>query len=104
MPSRDIDARPGPTGSRLKVRAHAGARRNRIEPGPEGAVKISVTAVPERGRANAAIERLLAEALDVPPSSVRVAVGASARDKIVEIDGLAPDELARRLGRALGAG
>jgi len=46
-----------------------------------------VTAAPDRGRANAAIEKVLAKALGVPPSSVSVVIGDTAREKIVDIRG-----------------
>src|SRR2546426_10038841 len=84
-------------GSRLRVRARAGARRSAIEGVRAGALKVSVTAAAERGRANEAIERLLAEALTLPPSAVRIVSGHTARDKTVEVSGLGPEEVAQRL-------
>ena len=57
-----------------------------------------VRAAPVDGAANAAIERLIADALGCPKSWVQVAKGASARVKIVEIDGLDEAEVMRRLG------
>ena len=60
-------------------------------------LKVRVSAPPERGKANAAVEKLLAEALDLPTSAVRVVAGATTPLKSVEID--APDELVKaRLG------
>jgi uncharacterized protein YggU (UPF0235/DUF167 family) len=59
---------------------------------------IRVTAAPEAGKANAAVEALLAEALGVRKTSVRVAVGRSGRRKLVEVDGLDRAEIERRLG------
>ena len=61
--------------------------------------RARVAAAPERGRANKALCKLLAEALDVPPRSVQVVAGQSARVKVVEIDGLEPGEIERRLDR-----
>lgn len=46
-----------------------------------------VRAAPEAGAANAALERLLAEAFGRPRSAVRVARGGTARIKDVEISG-----------------
>ena len=51
------------------------------------------------GAANAALERLIADALGCPKSWVQVAKGASARIKIVEIDGIAEAEVERLLGK-----
>ena len=60
-------------------------------------VKARVRAAPIGGEANAALERLLAQALRLPKTAVRVARGASARIKTVEIDGLDPGDCAVRL-------
>ena len=61
--------------------------------------RARVAAAPERGRANEALCKLLAEALDVPRRSVQVVAGQSARVKVVEIDGLDLGEIERRLAR-----
>ena len=49
--------------------------------------------------ANAAIRRLLAGALGVPPSRVRLVAGERSRTKRFEVDGLAEAELSARLAR-----
>jgi uncharacterized protein len=59
-------------------------------------IKASVTAVPEAGRANEALVRLLAKQWGVPRSSVTVAAGASERNKILHVSG-DPDDLSRRI-------
>ncbi len=63
-------------------------------------LKARVRAVPEGGKANAALIALLAETLDVPKSALRIASGASARLKRIEIAGDS-GKLAARL-EALG--
>jgi uncharacterized protein len=60
-------------------------------------LKVRVAAPPQDGRANAALEALLATALGVPKSAVRVASGHSSARKRVDVDGLARDEIERRL-------
>lgn len=67
-------------------------------------LKLSVTAAPERGKANAAVEELLAQALDLPRASVRVVAGHAARNKRVDIAGLQAAELRARIEAALAAG
>jgi hypothetical protein len=57
-------------------------------------LKARVRALPEDGRANQALERLVARWLKVPPSSVSVAQGGKSRTKQVLIEGDA-DALAR---------
>lgn len=56
----------------------------------DGKLRVRVTAPPERGRANRAVVELLARALRVRGSAVRVVSGAGAREKRVEVDGVPP--------------
>ncbi len=53
-----------------------------------------VRAVPEKGAANAALEKLLARALDIPRNSVSVVAGGTSRLKTVRVSG-DPAELAK---------
>ena len=53
----------------------------------EAVLKARVRALPEDGRANAALERLVARWLRVPPSSVSVAQGGKSRTKQVLVEG-----------------
>ncbi len=55
--------------------------------GGEAVLKARVRAAPEAGRANEALERLIAQWLKVPPSSVKVAQGGKSRLKQVLIEG-----------------
>ncbi len=61
-------------------------------------IKARVRAIPEKGAANAALEKLLAKALRVPVSSVTVASGSTSRLKTVRITG-DPALLAQEVGR-----
>jgi len=64
----------------------------------EGALKVRVQAPPEDGRANRAVEELLAAALRLKKNAVTVERGrASARTRVA-IEGLTRDEIVRRLG------
>jgi len=47
---------------------------------------VRVTAAPEGGKANTAVCKVIAAALGVPKSSVRVIRGDTARHKVLEID------------------
>ena len=68
--------------------------------GGEAVLKARVRALPEDGRANEALERLIARWLKVPPSSVKVAQGGKSRLKQVMIEGDA-EELARLIAAKL---
>lgn len=62
-------------------------------------LKARVRAAPEKGEANAALEKLLAKALGVPKSNVQVARGTTARFKTIEIEGLSDAEIAAFLDK-----
>lgn len=63
----------------------------------EEALLVRVTAPPVDGKANAALCRLLAKQLGVPPTTVAVVRGSSARDKVVRVDGIETSIALRRL-------
>jgi len=69
--------------------------------GDETVLKARVRAAPEAGRANEALERLIAHWLKVPPSSVKVTQGGKSRSKHVLIEGDA-DTLALLIEARLG--
>jgi uncharacterized protein len=83
--------------TRVRLRVSPGSRRAAIAGRHGDAWKVRVTAPAEGGRANDAVVRLLADTLAVPRSSVHVVSGHTARDKVVELAGLSPDETERRL-------
>jgi uncharacterized protein len=85
---------------RLRLRVIPGATRSHIVGRHGDAWKVRVAAAPDRGRANEALRRLLAEALGLPPAGVKLVSGQGARDKIVELAGIAQDETERRLATA----
>jgi uncharacterized protein YggU (UPF0235/DUF167 family) len=63
---------------------------------------VRVAAPPEGGRANEAVVRLLAETLSLPRDAVTLVSGHGARDKIVQLAGLDPTQIERRLSSAAG--
>ena len=66
----------------------------------EGALKVRVQAPPEDGRANRALEALLAEALRLKKNAVTVVGGRSSARKRVAIAGLTHAEILSRFGGA----
>jgi hypothetical protein len=74
----------------LRVTPNAGADRiEGAETRDDGTsvLRLRVAAVPDKGRANAAVIALLAKALGVPKSSISVTAGETARLKTVSIAG-----------------
>ena len=58
----------------------------------DGAVLIRVSAPPVDGRANVALIAFVAKALGVPKGAVAIVRGETTRDKVLTIDGIAPDD------------
>jgi uncharacterized protein len=81
--------------ARITVRVTPRSGRECIEPGAGGVFVVKVTVAPEDGKANAAVCRLLAGALGVPKSAVRVVRGTTARIKTLEIDGVTEADVAK---------
>ncbi|WP_262692256.1 DUF167 domain-containing protein [Kordiimonas aestuarii] len=83
-------------GVRLPIRLTPGASKDSLDGFMETAdglrLKAGVTAVPEKGKANAAIAKLLAKKLRLPKTSIRLIAGEQSRNKTVLIEGV-PDEL-----------
>lgn len=89
--------------TRLHVRVSPGAGRAAVVGRYGTSWKLRVTQPPEHGRANDAVIRLLADTLDVPRDAVTLVSGHTGRDKIVELDGIAPAVAERRLTSASSA-
>ena len=99
---RDFDKlriRDAEGGALLSIKAVPGASRDRIVGALGDCLKVSVAAPAEQGKANAAIERLLAKALDVPTNCVCVAAGESCPRKEMYIEGLSAVIVRDRLSR-----
>ncbi|MGB7656069.1 MAG: DUF167 domain-containing protein [Novosphingobium sp.] len=70
---------------RLALRVTPGARVESVELG-QGVLLIKVRTKPEDGKANQAVLGLLAEALGIATSRLRMLRGATGRDKLVQLE------------------
>jgi len=86
----------------IRVRVVPRAKRNELAGERAGALLVRVTAPPVDGKANAAVCRLIARAAGVPQSRVSVVRGASARDKVVRVEGVEARALRAAVGLAAG--
>jgi uncharacterized protein len=86
--------------ARIEVIVSAGAKSSEILGRHGGGWKARVSAAPERGRANAALQELIAKSLGVPRNAVRIVSGETTRHKVVEVDGVAERTAAQRLDAA----
>ena len=72
----------------IRVTPKASANRVRIEKRPEGPiVRVDVTVVPEDGKANQQVVKLLAKELGLPKSALVIVRGQTNRDKTISIQG-----------------
>ncbi|MHC4223442.1 MAG: DUF167 domain-containing protein [Planctomycetota bacterium] len=88
-------------GATLKVRVSPGARKEGITGLFGDALKLQVREAPDRGKANRAVERLLASALETKASSVRVVRGRASREKLVLFRDLDAAVVAERVEKIL---
>ncbi|MGB3626719.1 MAG: DUF167 family protein [Henriciella sp.] len=94
---------------RLTVRVTPNASLDRVEgrvsdDAGRTYLKLRVRAVPENGKANRAVEKLLAKALKLPKSAVRVVTGETSRIKGVDIDTETGSAAARQIEEWMGDG
>ncbi|TMM00275.1 MAG: DUF167 domain-containing protein [Actinobacteria bacterium] len=86
----------------VRVRVLPRARRSELAGMRAGALVVRVAAPPVEGKANAAVCALLAERAGVARSRVSVVRGASARDKVVRVEGVDAGALRSALELAPG--
>jgi uncharacterized protein len=81
----------------VRVRVQPRAGRDTIAGERGDALAVKVKAPPVDGRANDSVCRLLAKAVGIPATSAELVRGASARDKLVRLPGVAAADAAERL-------
>jgi uncharacterized protein (TIGR00251 family) len=86
--------------TRIRLRVSPGARSAAVVGRYGDAWKVRVTPPAVDGRANEAVLRLLARTVGLPRASVGLVSGHGAREKIVELSGVAPDVTERHLAAA----
>ena len=91
-----------PEGTVIAVRAQPGARRTGITGEHDGALRIAVSAAPEKGKANAAIVKVLAETLHIPKSSIELLSGNTSRSKKILLRELPTDAVESALKNLIG--
>lgn len=72
------------SGTTLSIRVTPKAARNAVLV-RDGIIRVNVTTVPEAGKANTAVIKLLAKALGIPKSHLTVVRGHTNRDKVIAI-------------------
>lgn len=73
-------------GTEIMLRATPAARRNAIVQDAQGAFHAHVTAAPENGRANDALRGLVAQAVGIAPTRLRLIRGETVRIKTFRVE------------------
>jgi uncharacterized protein (TIGR00251 family) len=81
----------------VPVRAQAGARTNGIVGVHDRRLKVAVTQAPEKGKANEALRRTIAEGLGLKPAQVTLVAGATSTHKQFLLTGIALDEVRMKI-------
>lgn len=79
--------------ARITVKLTPGAKTNTVagweaDAAGERFLRVSVTAAPEKGKANAALIKLLAKHWGVPKSAIEIVRGETSRVKVIEVEGI----------------
>jgi uncharacterized protein (TIGR00251 family) len=85
----------------VPLQVQPGGRKNEIRGEQAGALKISVTAKPENGKANEAVIELLAKALRLRKSQIHLLSGETSRQKRVLLAELSAADFQSKLATIL---
>jgi uncharacterized protein (TIGR00251 family) len=100
-----IDPEPHAEGAVLPVRAQPGAKRNEIRGEQDGMLKVSVTQIAEKGKANKALVEVLAKGLGLRKSQFALLSGETSSHKRFLVRGVTREELAELIRKkVLGLG
>jgi uncharacterized protein (TIGR00251 family) len=93
-----------PHGVVIRVKARPGARRNAFAGLHDGALRIDVTAAPEKGKANDAIIALLAKTFGVAKSSIELISSPANPQKRFLLHGIQLTDVQRQLTSLIDSG
>jgi len=88
-----IDIQPHADGAVLPVRAQAGSRHPGLRGEQDGALKVAVTQVAEKGKANKAIIAMLSKELGIRRSAFELLSGSTTAGKKFLVSGVTPEQL-----------
>lgn len=85
----------------ISVRVQPRSSRDRVLGFRDGTLRVTVTAPPHDGKANAALLELLAGRLGLAKSRLCIVRGHAARDKVVAVTGMEKERAMRLLDAGL---
>jgi uncharacterized protein (TIGR00251 family) len=86
----------------LSVRALPRAKRNEVRVGTDDYLKVSVTQVPEKGKANEAIRKQIIKSLNLRASQVELLQGETSPQKKFLLRNVNKDEIRKTIGGIKG--
>ncbi len=88
-------------GATLIVKVSAGSRRNELRGIHDEVLKLAVTPVADKGKANEAVLSLLSASLDYPKSDLRIVSGSTRSEKKILFAGQKKEQLVERINQYL---
>lgn len=82
---------------RLNLKVVPGASTSAIFGWLGDCLKVKVTAPPEKGKANKAVEVLMCEALGLPKEAARIVKGTTSQQKVIELREVSLAEIQSKL-------
>jgi hypothetical protein len=79
--------------SRIAVKVAAGAANSAISGWRDQCLRVRLSTAPERGKANAALVALLAQALGLSKSAISIVRGQKSAHKTLEVTGLSREDI-----------
>lgn len=83
---------------KLSLKVVPGASRDCITGWLGESLKVCVKVAPEKGQANKAVEKLIAQALGISARHTKIVRGTTSAHKVIEITGLSESAVRERLG------
>jgi uncharacterized protein (TIGR00251 family) len=97
-----VELEAHPEGVILPVRAQPGSKQNGLRGSHDGALKVTVTQVAEKGKANKAIIAVLCSELGLRKSQLELVSGSLAAHKRFLVRDMSVDDLADLLRAKIG--
>jgi len=102
-PTLPIALKTSAEGVVLQVKVHPRARRNAIDGVVGDALKVSVTAPADQGKANQAVREILAETFHISVASIKIQSGLTSPRKLLRLEGVSEAQVRARLQQVLGS-
>ena len=83
--------------NRLTIKVTPNAGHNEVTGYKEGVWQIKIGAAPDKGKANKELIDFLAEKLGIRKSAIEIIKGQTSRNKVITVEGLGGEEIAKRL-------